>query len=51
MIKIGFADMILSKSSSLSIGVELLIENQIKKTPNKSGSKIFKSLIVVFFKN
>jgi len=50
-IKIGFADLILSKSSSLSMGVEFLIENQIKKTPSKSGSMIFKILIVVFFKN
>jgi len=50
-IKIGLADLILSKSSSLSKGVEFLIENQIKKTPNNSGSMIFRILIVVFFKN
>tara|TARA_R100000935_G_C2788816_1_gene145040 strand:+ start:536 stop:688 length:153 start_codon:yes stop_codon:yes gene_type:complete len=48
---IGFADLILSKSSSLSRGVEFLIENQIKKTPSKSGSMIFNILMMVFFKN
>jgi len=50
-IKTGFAEVMLFSNSSLSCGVAFLSEYQIKKTPNKSGSMIFKILIVVFFKN